>query len=42
MHVVTSHGARNEGFYLRHGFAALRVFPWNGRDLVMLGRPLAP
>ena len=40
-HVVTSHSARNAGFYERHGFRRLRVFPWNGRDLVMLGRALS-
>jgi ribosomal protein S18 acetylase RimI-like enzyme len=40
VHIVTSHGARNVGFYLRNGFSERRIFPWKGRDLVMLARAL--
>ena len=40
MHVVTGEGLRNVGFYLKCGFTTVRVFPWNGRSLVMLARAL--
>ena len=42
VHVVTGAQARNVGFYLRNGFAPLAHTAWNGRPLVLLGRPLAP
>lgn len=40
VHVVTASGARNVPFYLRNGFAEVGTTDWNGRNLVMLGRPL--
>lgn len=40
-HVVTGKGARNVGFYLRLGFLERAVFPWNGVNLVVLGRDLS-
>lgn len=40
VHIVTSHGARNVGFYLRNGFGERRVFPWKAGNLVMLARAL--
>jgi ribosomal protein S18 acetylase RimI-like enzyme len=42
VHVVTSDGARNVGFYRRNGFEPIRTFLWNGSVLVMLGRKLHP
>lgn len=41
VHVVTGAGMRNVGFYTRNGFAEVARTPWNGRDIVMLGRKLA-
>ena len=38
VHVVTGAGMRNVGFYTRNRFQEVRRFPWNGRELVMLGR----
>lgn len=40
MHVVTGEGLRNVGFYRRCNFQEARVFPWRGRNLVMLARTL--
>src|SRR5262245_50966579 len=40
LHVVTARDARNVRFYARCGFAELGAAPWNGRQLVFLGKPL--
>jgi GNAT superfamily N-acetyltransferase len=40
MHVVTAKFARNIGFYLRCGFAEMGSSPWNGSELVFLGKAL--
>lgn len=40
VHVVTGAGLRNVGFYARNGFAEVARTSWNGREIVMLGRPL--
>ena len=40
VHVVTGQGMRNVGFYTRNGFAQVGEAIWNGRTIVMLGRPL--
>lgn len=40
VHVVTGQGMRNVGFYTRNGFVQVGEAMWNGRPLVMLGRPL--
>lgn len=42
IHVVTGYGVRNVRFYCAQGFRELRVFQWNGRELVLLARDLAP
>jgi GNAT superfamily N-acetyltransferase len=42
VHVVTSEGARNVGFYNRNGFTQQRTFTSRGNSLVMLGRSLEP
>jgi len=42
VHVVTSEGARNIGFYLANGFSRERSFSAGGKRLVMLVRPLGP
>jgi GNAT superfamily N-acetyltransferase len=41
MHVVTGGGARNVTFYRRCGFEPLASTEWSGKQLVLLGRPLA-
>jgi GNAT superfamily N-acetyltransferase len=41
MHVVTGRGARNVTFYRRCGFEPLASTVWNGKQLVLLSRPLA-
>lgn len=41
VHVVTSRGSRNAGFYVRNGFEEAGALTLNGRELVFLGRPLA-
>lgn len=41
MHVITGHGMRNVGFYLRNGFREAARFAWRGRDLLFLARNLA-
>jgi len=40
MHVVTARDARNVRFYARCGLAELGTAPWNGRQVVFLGKPL--
>lgn len=40
VHVVTGRGMRNVRFYLAAGFDELTVFPWQGKELVMLGRAI--
>jgi GNAT superfamily N-acetyltransferase len=42
VHVVTSEGARNVGFYLANGFSQVRAFRVGEKRLVMLGMELAP
>lgn len=41
VHVVTSRGVRNVGFYNRNGFHERASAPSNAGDLVLLGRSLA-
>lgn len=41
VHVVTSKGMRNVGFYERNGFLPRQEIEWAGRQLVLLGRDLA-
>ncbi len=40
VHVVTTRGMRNVGYYAANGFAEVGSTKWNGRELVMLGRRL--
>jgi GNAT superfamily N-acetyltransferase len=40
MHAVTGKGMRNVGFYARCGFVERATAPWNGREIVFLGREL--
>jgi GNAT superfamily N-acetyltransferase len=40
MHVVTAKDARNVRFYARCGLAELGTALWNGRHVVLLGKPL--
>ena len=40
VHVVTGAGMRNVGFYVRNGFEPIAEAPWNGRQVVLLGRKL--
>jgi GNAT superfamily N-acetyltransferase len=40
VHVVTSKGMRNVGFYERNGFLLRQEIEWAGRQLVLLGRDL--
>jgi GNAT superfamily N-acetyltransferase len=40
MHVVTGTTLRNVRFYTRCGFTARGTTPWNGGDIVFLGRTL--
>jgi len=45
VHVVTGKGMRNNRFYERCGFEPIGSAPWNGREVVLLGkacRPAAP
>ena len=42
MHVVTAEAARNVRFYERTGFAERGASLFNGRRVVLLGRPLDP
>jgi GNAT superfamily N-acetyltransferase len=41
VHVVTGKGMRNVGFYERCGFVAIDSAPWNGREVIFLGKDLA-
>ena len=40
VHVVTAEGAHNAEFYRRRGLEAVAARPWQGRDLVLMGRRL--
>jgi GNAT superfamily N-acetyltransferase len=40
MHAITGKGMRNVGFYIRCGFTVRGRAPWNGREIVFLGREL--
>lgn len=40
VHIVTTRGMRNVGYYLANGFEEVASTHWNGRELVMLGRRL--
>ncbi len=40
IHVVTGAGMRNVGFYVRNGFEPIAEAPWNGRQVMLLGRKL--
>jgi GNAT superfamily N-acetyltransferase len=40
VHVVTGKGMRNVRFYERCGFEEVAAAPWNGREIVFLGRTL--
>ena len=40
VHVVTGKGMRNNRFYERCGFEPIGSAPWNGRDVVLLGKSL--
>jgi GNAT superfamily N-acetyltransferase len=40
MHAITGKGMRNVGFYTRSGFTERATAPWNGREIVFLGREL--
>ena len=40
VHVVTAAGAHNAQFYRRRGLEAVATRPWQGRDLVLMGRRL--
>lgn len=42
MHLVTSRGERNIVFYTRCGFVEVAATSWNGRELVLLAKSLAP
>ena len=41
VHVVTGKGMRNVRFYERCGFGVLGAAPWNGREVLFLGKELA-
>jgi GNAT superfamily N-acetyltransferase len=41
VHIVTSKGARNVGFYERNGFLLRQEIAWADRALVLLGRDLS-
>jgi GNAT superfamily N-acetyltransferase len=41
VHVVTGKDMRNVRFYLRCGFEPVASAPWNGREVVLLGKPLS-
>ena len=40
VHIVTAEGARNIAFYRRLGLDDIVTRPWQGRDLVLMGRRL--
>ncbi|HEU0058619.1 MAG TPA: GNAT family N-acetyltransferase [Hyphomicrobiaceae bacterium] len=40
VHVVTGKGMRNNRFYERCGFEPIGSAPWNGREVVLLGKNL--
>jgi GNAT superfamily N-acetyltransferase len=42
LHVVTARGARNVHFYERCGLVEEGATTWNGREVVLLGKRLAP
>jgi GNAT superfamily N-acetyltransferase len=42
IHVVTGRNMQNVEYYAKVGFEDATVFPWNGKDLVVLGRKLKP
>jgi GNAT superfamily N-acetyltransferase len=41
VHVVTGRNMHNVSYYAKVGFKEVGVFPWNGRELLFLGRKLA-
>jgi GNAT superfamily N-acetyltransferase len=41
VHVVTGKGMRNVRFYERCGFEPIASAPWNGREVVLLGKDLS-
>jgi GNAT superfamily N-acetyltransferase len=41
VHVVTGKGMRNHRFYERCGFEPIGSAPWNGREVVLLGKDLS-
>jgi len=41
VHVVTGKGMRNVRFYERCGFEPITSAPWNGREVVLLGKDLS-
>src|SRR5262249_62046794 len=41
VHVVTGKGMRNVRFYEKCGFGVLGAAPWNGREVLFLGKELA-
>jgi len=41
VHVVTGKGMRNNRFYERCGFELIGSTPWNGREVVLLGKDLS-
>jgi GNAT superfamily N-acetyltransferase len=41
VHVVTGQGMRNVRFYMRCGFEPVASAPWNGREVVLLGKDLS-
>jgi GNAT superfamily N-acetyltransferase len=41
VHVVTGKGMRNVRFYERCGFEPVASAPWNGREVVLLGKDLS-
>ena len=42
VHVVTGRNMHNVEYYAKVGFVDATVFPWNGRELLFLGRKLSP
>lgn len=42
VHIVSSRGMRNLSFYAKCGFAERAVIDWNGSELVLMGKLLAP
>jgi GNAT superfamily N-acetyltransferase len=40
VHVVTGKGMRNVRFYMRCGFEPVASAPWNGREVILLGKDL--